>query len=241
MILCAGLGTRLKPWTERHPKALVPVGGIPMLKRVASRLLEQGFDSITINVHHFGDQIIEYISNDAVLSEKISVSDETACLLDTGGGILYAEPLLHTDQRPFLVHNVDIVSNADLRDLMASHEQSTCNVTLLVSDRKSDRKLVFDSSMILKGWVNMKSDQTRPDSLSILTSDRLLSFSGIYVMDTSVFEIMRNNGFAGAFPVMDFFLSGIPDLKIGGYVQQDLEIIDIGKPDTLYRANLRIQ
>lgn len=241
MILCAGLGSRLKPWTERHPKALVPVGGIPILKRVADRLLEKGFDEITVNVHHFGDQIVEYIKRDSVLSEKVSISDETAELLDTGGGILHAEPFLRKDPGPFLVHNVDILSNADLHEIMASHEKSGCNVTLLVSDRKSDRKLVFDSDMRLKGWVNLKSGERRPGTLDLSATDRLLSFSGIYAMDSAVFDIMRSNGFAGAFPVMDFFLSGIPDLMIGGYIQEDLKMIDIGKPDTLRRADLTIQ
>ncbi|MDE5813116.1 MAG: NTP transferase domain-containing protein, partial [Muribaculaceae bacterium] len=112
MILCAGLGTRLKPWTESHPKALVPVGGIPMLKRVSDRLIEQGFDEITLNIHHFGDQIVSFVNQDPQLAYKVSISDETESLLDTGGGILRAESFLSNDPRPFLVHNVDILSNA---------------------------------------------------------------------------------------------------------------------------------
>lgn len=241
MILCAGLGTRLKPWTERHPKALVPIAGVPMLKRVSRRLLDQGFDEITLNIHHFGDQILDYVKEDPVLYDKVSFSDETERLLDTGGGILHARSFLDKDGRPFLVHNVDILSNADLKGLMERHEMSGHHVTLLVSDRDSDRKLVFDSGMKLKGWINRKSGQTRPESLEVASGDRMLSFSGIYVMSPDVFGIMDRNGFDGAFPIMDFFLAGLPDLKIGGIVQENLEIIDIGKPDTLYRANLRIQ
>lgn len=241
MILCAGLGTRLKPWTERHPKALVPIAGVPMLKRVSRRLLDQGFDEITLNIHHFGDQILDYVKEDPVLYDKVCISDETERLLDTGGGILHARSFLDKDGRPFLVHNVDILSNADLKGLMERHEMSGHHVTLLVSDRDSDRKLVFDSSMKLKGWINRRSGQTRPESLEVASGDRMLSFSGIYVMSPAVFGIMDRNGFDGAFPIMDFFLAGLPDLKIGGIVQENLEIIDIGKPDTLYRANLRIQ
>lgn len=241
MILCAGLGTRLKPWTEKHPKALVPVGGIPMIKRVSDRLIEEGFDEITVNIHHFGDQIVDYIESDDRLSGKVGISDETEALLDTGGGILHAAERLGCDRRPFLVHNVDILSNADLKGLMALHERSGHEVTLLVSDRTSDRKLVFDSDMRMKGWVNQKTGETRPSSLKVSESDRLLSFSGIYVMDPDVFGIMRRHGFEGSFPIMDFFLSGIPELRIGGAEQEGLEIIDIGKPDTLHRANLGVQ
>ena len=241
MILCAGLGTRLKPWTEKHPKALVPVGGIPMIKRVADRLTEQGFDEITVNVHHFGDQIVRYISENESMAGKVKVSDERAELLDTGGGILHAEELLRKDNSPFLVHNVDILSNADLRELLSNHENSGRNITLLVSERKSDRKLVFDSNMYLKGWINQNNGAARPEDLRIENSDRLLSFSGIYVMDTMVFDVMKSMGFEGAFPIMDFFLSAIPRIKIGGYMQSDLDLIDIGKPDTLHRANLSIQ
>ena len=177
MILCAGLGTRLKPWTEKHPKALVPVGGVPMLKRVSDRLIEQGFDEITVNIHHFGDQIEEYIKGDSVLSGKVNISDESVMLLDTGGGILNAESLLGADDRPFLVHNVDILSNADLRSLMEQHKSSNRHVTLLVSERKSDRKLVFDAEMKLKGWIHQKTGATRPENLEILDSDHMLSFS----------------------------------------------------------------
>lgn len=241
IILCAGLGTRLKPWTEKHPKALVPIAGVPMLTRVCCRLVEQGFDEITVNVHHFSDQIIKFVNDNEFLSSHVMISDETDSLLDTGGGILHAERLLRSDQNPFLVHNVDILSNADLKELMEYHISSGRHVTLLVSPRISDRKLVFDSNLNLKGWINVKSGISRPSGLSVEASDRTLAFSGIYVMDTAVFDLMKSNGFEGSFPIMDFFLSGIPGLNIGGYVQEALEIIDIGKPDTLYRANLRFQ
>ncbi|MDE6290291.1 MAG: NTP transferase domain-containing protein [Muribaculaceae bacterium] len=241
MILCAGLGTRLKPWTDSHPKALVEVGGIPMLKRVAQSLAQQGFDEITVNIHHFGDQIVSFLRSDYSLYDKVTISDERDILLDTGGGILKAEGILGKDSRPFLVHNVDILSNADLKGLMAAHERSGSHVTLLVSDRVSDRKLIFNSEMRLKGWINRKSGETRPASMCLDESDLHMAFSGIYVMSPEVFNIMKRNGFKGRFPIMDFFLAPINELKIKGMVQPDLEIIDIGKPDTLHRANLKIQ
>ncbi|MDE5875469.1 MAG: NTP transferase domain-containing protein, partial [Muribaculaceae bacterium] len=106
MILAAGLGTRLKPWTLEHPKALVPVGGVPMLERVILKLKSSGFDQIVINIHHFGEQIIEFVES-RDFGVDISISDERGRLLDTGGGILHAEGLLRVDEGPVLIHNVD--------------------------------------------------------------------------------------------------------------------------------------
>ncbi len=241
MILCAGLGTRLKPWTDSHPKALVPVGGVPMLRRVIERIANQGFDEVTVNVHHFADQIVKFLKEENLPVKKLSISDETHLLLETGGGILHAEKYLAKDSRPFLVHNVDILSNADLRKLYNEHESSGNNITLLVSDRHSDRKLVFDKNLRLKGWINLKTCMTRPNELHITSDDIVYAFSGIYIMAPEVFTIIKENGFKDAFPIIDVFLSGAHGLKIGGVCQEALEIIDIGKPDTLHRANLKIQ
>ena len=240
MILCAGLGTRLRPWTLFHPKALVPVGGVPMLQRVIGSLVSQGFDDLTVNVHHFAGQIEDFLMSGCLSVDRVNVSDEADCLLDTGGGILRAECFLASDADPFLVHNVDILSNADLRNLYHTHVSSGRDVTLLVSDRQSDRRLVFSRDMRLKGWLNMKTRQTRPDNMDLSAEDLTLAFSGIYVMSPSVFSAMKTNGFTGSFPIMDFFLAGLPDVEIGGVVQRGLDIIDIGKPETLRRANLEI-
>lgn len=241
MILCAGLGTRLKPWTLEHPKALVPVGGIPMLRRVADNLRMQGFDDLTVNVHHFSDQIISYVEDGNLPGCNIKISDESDALLDTGGGILRAERLLAQSEEPFLVHNVDIMSNAELKSLYDNHVASGRDVTLLVSDRESSRKLIFEKENLrLKGWVNMATGEKRPAAIEESVNDRVLAFSGIYVMSVSVFEIMRRNGFSGKFPIMDFFLSTLGDMKIEAVVQSGLDIIDIGKPDTLRKANLSI-
>lgn len=240
MILCAGLGTRLKPWTESHPKALVPVGGVPMLRRVIDRLAGQGFDEVTVNVHHFSHQVKDYLMNEVLPVKHVNISDESERLLDTGGGILNASDMLSSDPRPFLVHNVDILSNADLACLYDVHVKSEADITLLVSSRNSDRRLVFDSNMNLKGWINCLTGQVRPDDLVISDSDQVLAFSGIYIMSTGVFDIMKKNGFSGKFPIMDFFLSGIEGLDIRGYCQKGLEIIDIGKPATLEKANITL-
>lgn len=212
-----------------------------MLKRVIEKLACQGFDEVTVNVHHFANQIIDFIEENKLPVSKINVSDETEMLLDTGGGLLNAEKFLAIDNRPFLVHNVDILSNVDLKLLYDAHLSSDNNVTLLVSDRVSERKLVFDPDMRLKGWVNLKSGETRPSALEINDGDSVLSFSGIYVMSPDVFGIMKKKGMPSKFPIMDFFLAGFIETKIGGLRINEIDIIDIGKPDTLYRANLSIQ
>ncbi|MCM1489802.1 MAG: sugar phosphate nucleotidyltransferase [Muribaculum sp.] len=236
IILCAGLGTRLRPWTLSHPKALVPVAGVPMLKRVSDRLASHGFTDQTINVHHFASQIIDFINQGSLSAEKVHVSDESDCLLDTGGGLLHAAPFLASDSAPFLVHNVDILSDADLPALYRHHIDSGLDVTLLVSDRNSDRKLVFDPYMNLKGWLNKKTEEIRPEKLQIDSNDRILSFSGIYVMSPIVLEKMRQHGFHGKFPIMDFLLARFDDVKIGGFRQDSLSILDIGKPSSLALA-----
>ena len=240
MILCAGLGTRLKPWTLHHPKALVPVGGVPMLRRVMDTLSCQGFDEVVVNVHHFAPQIVEYINTEILPVKTIEISDESSCLLDTGGGILKAKNLLSKDERPFLVHNVDILSNADLLGLYNRHIASNSDISLLVSDRESSRKLIFEKDMHLKGWMNVVSGELKPSGLEINHQDIIMAFSGIYVMSPIAFNEMEKKGFEGKFSVMDFFLNSIGDLKINGVCQDGLELIDIGKPDSLNRANLQI-
>lgn len=241
MILAAGLGTRLKPWTLKHPKALVPVKGVPMLERVMNALYEEGFDEIVINIHHFGEQIIDYLAEHG-LSERIGVSDERERLLDTGGGILKASGLLFAKyEEPFLVHNVDILSNADLNGLMKEQRAWGNDITLLTSDRESSRKLIFDSEGRLKGWHNSGSGEFRPENFFPSAGDKERAFSGIYIIGKEGVERLRQYSQrigSDAFPIMDFFLSECRDLKIREVFDNNLKLIDIGKPATLERANI---
>lgn len=235
MILAAGLGTRLKPWTLHHPKALVPVSGVPMLERVRDNLSARGFDEIIINVHHFADQVTDYIASKGW--NDLRVSDESDLILDTGGGILRAEPLLReSGDAPFLVHNVDILSNADLAGLMHIHNLNGADCTLLVSDRDSSRKLIFDKKGRLKGWHSMKDDRYLPQGYTFEPGDKEYAFSGIHVLGPAVFDEMRRLGFEGKFPIMDFYLHPENRLKIYGSVSDSLQLLDIGKPDALERA-----
>lgn len=236
MILAAGLGTRLKPWTLEHPKALVPVGGIPMLGRVITRLVGEGFNEIVVNVHHFADQIVSYLSNNE-FGARIEVSDESSELLDTGGGILHAAPLLFARyDEPVLIHNVDILSNCRLRELMESHTRSGAGSTLVVSHRESTRHLVFNHDMELRGWHDVKSGQYLPGGFRPDITCSEFAFSGIYVMNRQSVEEMADLDLGNAFPVMTYFLDPRRREKAKGMIAADLQLIDIGKPATLSQA-----
>ena len=239
MILAAGLGTRLKPWTLSHPKALVPVGGVPMLERVIEKLKSQGFDDIVINVHHFADQIIDFVrARD--FGARIRISDESGKLLDTGGGLLHAAGLLSEDAAPFLVHNVDILSDADLVALMRAHERKGVDSTLLVSERDSSRRLIFDPDLRLRGWHNVQSGQLRPEGFHPESTDREFAFSGIQVMSPKVFADMERLQMREAFPVMDYLLHPDRRAVVAGHLASSLHLIDIGKPDSLQAAQMAI-
>lgn len=237
MVLAAGLGTRLRPWTLEHPKALVPVEGIPMLYRVIDNLRSQGFDSVVVNVHHFSDQMIDYI-NSTEFGIRVYISDETDYLLDTGGGILKASSFFGDESA--LIHNVDILSSASLNMLYESHIENGDDITMLVSNRESSRKLIFNSDMILEGWHNVKTDQYRIIGDHLSNDAFEVAFSGIYVMSPkSVLALREYMKMIGkeSFPIMDFFLSGFGGLKIRGVLDDDLHVLDIGQPSSLESAS----
>ena len=236
MILAAGLGTRLRPWTLTHPKALVPVKGVPMLERVIVGLKQQGFDEFVVNIHHFGEQIIEFLDS-REFGVKIAVSDERGRLLDTGGGILHARELLRPWESPVLVHNVDILSDADLRGLMEAHSERGSDSTLLVSDRESGRKLIFDGEMRLRGWHNLKDDHYRPVGFKMEKGYREYAFSGIHVVGDKVFDEMSSLSEDEKFSIIDYYMDERRKSEITGYRQENLHLIDIGKPATLSQAD----
>ncbi len=231
LILAAGLGSRLKPWTDSHPKALVPVGRQPMLQRVVEKLLSQGFDDIVVNVHHFSSQIIDFLADK---SWPVRISDESGMLLDTGGGIAKASSFF--EGAPFLVHNVDILSDADLGMLMTVHLSSGNDATLLVSDRESSRKLVFNEDMNLEGWHDLSSGSFRPEGFRLNPQSKEYAFSGIHIVGEGMAMEMRQLFGDGAYPVMNYYLSKERKSRVGGFLQRDLHLIDIGKPATLSQA-----
>lgn len=236
MIMAAGLGTRLRPLTDNTPKALVKVGGVPMLERILTRMREFGFDYVVVNVHHLGEQVIDYLAK-RESSVVTVVSDERDLLMDTGGGLEKAMPLLGIDREPVLVHNVDILSNADLGELTRFHKSSGNDITLLVSDRDSSRRLLFDKENRMRGWHNLATGVYRPGDDVADFGYRELAFSGIYVVDMGIRERLEEYGPGKPFGIMDFMLDNLDSLKIGGFYKDDLRLIDIGKPATLSQAD----
>ena len=257
MIFAAGLGTRLKPITDTMPKALVPVCGQPLLYHVITKLVAAGYDDLVVNVHHFPDQIIHYLhSHD--FGARIAVSDERDFLRETGGGIRYAKRLL-TDfstppaaplemtegdsfaplgmtSEPFLVHNVDIVSNLDLGWLREQHREGAL-ATLVVSERKTQRYFLFDEDNRLKGWTNIATGEVRspfPD----IDPDRCrkLAFAGIHLISPAIFDAFDRLGFGDRFSIVDFYLRACADYPIYAAVPPDFQLVDVGKFDALPEA-----
>ena len=222
MIFAAGLGTRLKPLTDTMPKALVPVGGQPLLWHVVMKLKDSGFERIVVNVHHFAQQIIDYLAANQNFGIDIRISDESEKLLETGGGIKKALPLFDPHS-PILIHNVDILSNVDLSQLDVDVP------TLVVSERKTKRYLQFDESMRLIGWKNIETGEVKG------REGRSLAFSGIHVFHPSLFPLL--NDWPERFPVMDFYLKVCAHHLVRGIEVKNLQLLDVGKLDTLEAAN----
>ncbi len=232
MIFAAGLGTRLKPLTDTMPKALVSVGGEPLLKRVILKLKDAGATRIVVNVHHFSDQIISYLKENNNFNTDILISDESHCLLETGGGIRKAQPFFHPGS-PVLIHNVDILSNVDLKKFYETDGEPAAR--LLVSRRKTKRYLLFDDNMRLVGWTNTETGEVKsPYPALDIASCRMYAFSGIHVVWPSLFPLME--GEPEKFPIIDFYLRNCHRVRIEGYLKEDLQLMDVGKQETLSEA-----
>ena len=160
MIFAAGMGTRLKPLTDTMPKALVPINGKPMLEHIILKLKNSGFTQIVINIHHLGQQIIDFLAENNNFGIDIIISDERDYLMDTGGGIKKAKSFF-TGKEPFLIHNVDIISNVDLKKLYEKHLETNPLATLLVSKRETSRYLLFNKENKLCGWRNLETGEVK--------------------------------------------------------------------------------
>lgn len=232
MIFAAGLGTRLKPMTDTMPKALVPVGGRPLLEILIEKLKREGFTDVVINIHHFAQQIVDFVERNQSFGINIRFSDESNQLLETGGGIRHASPMLQGGE-PFLVHNVDILSNVNLADF---HRAGIANdATLLVSQRDTQRYLLFDDDMRLVGWTNIKTGEVKSPFHDLdVEACRKYAFAGIHTFSPRLFPLMES--WPDKFSIIDFYLSACKDTVIKGIVKPDLKLIDVGKLDTLAKA-----
>ena len=249
MILAAGLGTRLKPLTDTMPKALVPVGGKPLLEWNIRKLQAQGYDRFVINIHHFAQQIRDYVAQQDY-APLVHFSDETSQLLETGGGLKHAQDLF-SDEEPILIHNVDILSNVDLKAFytFSAHcveGQQLYDAVLLVSDRKTKRYLLFSPDNRMVGWVNVETGEIRtpydwvPSEARKLLADPSSSnlhkaaFAGIHVVSPTVFQVMEP--YPDKFSIMDFYIQNCNRLCIHGYLSDGLKLMDVGKQETLKDA-----
>ena len=236
MIFAAGLGTRLKPLTDTMPKALVRVGGQPLLWHVVQKLKAAGYERLVVNVHHFAEQIVDYLKANDNFGLDIRISDETSGLLETGGGIKKARPLFDPES-PILIHNVDILSNVELTGTgpMSSGQNSggpvpvsSFDALLLVSDRKTKRYLQFDDEMRLSGWKNIETGEVRGHE------GRSLAFSGIHIIGPATFPLFDE--MPDRFGIIDFYLKYCERCTFLGYNKTDLRLLDVGKLDTLHEA-----
>ncbi len=239
MILAAGLGTRLKPLTDTMPKALVPVGGKPLLEHTIRKLMSQGYDRFVINIHHFAQQIVDYVQQQEY-APLVHFSNESDQLLETGGGLKKAQTLFMPDE-PILIHNVDILDNVDYGWLRRQHQDDE-DAVLLVSRRQTKRYLLFDNAMRLMGWTNIETGEIKSPYEYVRRTGRsqhgeplnMLAFSGIHSFSPRLFPLMDR--FPDRFSIIDFYLSVCHRSRIVGLIKDDLCVLDVGKLDSLEQA-----
>ena len=229
LIFAAGKGTRLKPFTDSHPKALALVNDVPLLERNIKYLQSFGVTEFVINVHHFGEQIVEFLEKNNHFGAKIDISDEKDELLETGGGLLFAQKYLENEEN-FLIMNADILTDLNIYELVKFHETHLPLATLAVSDRNSSRKLFFNSEMVLKGWMNKNSGETK---MAEFNSDfKELAFSGIHCINSSIFDKTKRRG---KFSIMEEYLDLMFENNILGF-QHEARLIDVGRPESVIEA-----
>ena len=230
MIFAAGLGTRFKPWTDNHPKALAEVNGRSLLQRNVEYLHQYGITNVIVNVHHFGEQIKEAVAKSKGWGSNITISDETSEVLETGGGLMKAMELLK-ERGPFLTMNADILTNLNLRDFYDFHSKNKALITLAVSQRETSRYFLFDEDNRLCGWRNVL---TGTEKISIIKGSFIQkAFSGIAIFQPEVFGLIRQSG---KFSLVDSFLDLAAENIIMGFDHSGDKFIDVGKPDSVQLA-----
>lgn len=234
MIFAAGLGTRLKPITETIPKALVEVNGITLLERNINYLAGFGFNEIIVNIHHHPKKVIDFISSFNNKAIKIHVSDETDCLLDTGGGLKKAAPFFKNETAPIALLNVDILSNLNLLNMLDFHNKHKPLATLAVAKRETSRYFLFDDNFLLKGWENTNTKEIKP---LLLETKNLtpLAFSGIHIVSPQIFNLLDNEV---KFSITNTYIRLCKSFKIMGFDHSGDKFIDVGKPGTIEAAAL---
>lgn len=234
MILAAGLGTRLKPFTDKHPKALALVNGKSLLQRNIEYLQKIGITEVLINVHHFADQIIDAVNVSKGWGSAITISDETDAVLETGGGLKKAAWYFE-NETSFVLINADILTNLDLDALITQHTNTGALATLAVSDRNSSRYFLFSEIGQLCGWKNQNTGEYKPAHITDDTTGHMQAkaFSGIQVIDTRLLSLMQREG---KFSMVDVYLDLCVTQNIMAYDHTGATLLDVGKPESLELA-----
>ena len=241
MIFAAGLGTRFKPWTDRHPKALALVNGKSLLQRNIEYLQQYGIRDLVINVHHFADQIREALTLNKGWGSTITISDETEQVLETGGGLKKARPYL--EGAPFLLMNADILTDLNLSDMIRDHFQHRPLATLAVTNRTTSRYFLFDEQAQLCGWRNVRTGEEKIARTTSSGADQgagairtavhplvQKAFSGIHIIDPSIFSLIHAEG---KFSIVDLYLELAVSRSIRGFDHSHSKLIDVGKPESV--------
>ena len=229
MIFSAGLGTRFKPWTDKHPKALAVVNGKTLLQRNIEYLQQYDIKDVVVNVHHFANQIIDEIEKNDGWGSTVTISDEANELLDTGGGLLHAKHLLYRET--LLTINVDILTDINLKYFLAQHQQQNSLITLAVSQRKTSRYLLFNKYNRLIGWRNTKTGE---EKIVIQAKDIFeKAYSGLAIFEPQVFDLIP---MTGKFSLLDVYLALAPQNKIAAFEHTGDKIIDVGKTESVAEA-----
>ena len=230
MIFAAGLGTRLYPITKNKPKALVTVNGKTLLEIVITKIIQVGITEIMINIHHFAQQVIDFVNKNDKFGIDISFSDETAQLLDTGGGLIKASWFLNGDE-PFLVYNVDVLSDINLSDFIQYHKNHKALATLAVRKRETSRYLLFDEDFTLCAWENLKTGEKK---IARDKSDlNPYAFSGIHIIEPVIFNLINETG---CFSIIDVYLKLANEQRIQGYDHSQTQWLDLGRIENLKEA-----
>jgi len=230
MIFSAGLGTRFKPWTDTHPKALAPVNGKSLLQRNIEYLQKFGIREVIVNVHHFAEQIVEAIGKNKGWGSNVIISDETNELLETGGGLLKAKHLF-TPGEKFITCNVDILTDLDINKLVTFHEKNKSLVSLAVTTRKTSRYFLFDENDRLCGWRNTQSGEEKIQIANDVLIEK--AYSCVAVFNYDIFKFMP---FTGKFSLTDVYLKLAGNHPISGYDHSGDRLIDVGKPESITNA-----
>ncbi len=234
IILAAGFGTRLRPLTDHTPKALVKCAGKCMIDHAIAYLESYGFDRIIINVHHFGEQIIEHINNSHYIAD-ILISDERSALKDTGGALVAALPLMN-EEESILIFNTDVITDLNLGELASAHKSSDSSATLIVQERESTRKLVFNTENHLIGWYNYKTEENIGD-INDVPESSYFAFSGIHMVDRSLVERFAEMYGDKPFSMIPAYLSCINEVNIQAYkAGKDTVWLETGSQERLKEA-----